>query len=155
MDIHYTKTSLYALIRESTEALAMANRTVETELPAEDIDIFVDSQKMSQVLVNLLSNAIKYSEPGTPVLVTAIRIGDEIKISTLDHGMGIPPDNLQQIFTQFYRVARSSHKQGTGLGLYIAKEIMDAHSGRIWVESEEGKGSVFHVRFPMEPGKSG
>jgi PAS domain S-box-containing protein len=154
LDIHFTKTSLYSLIRESIEALATANRMIETELPAEDIEIIVDSQKMSQVLVNLLSNAIKYSDPATEISVTAIRIGDEIKISTLDHGMGIPSNNLQQVFTQFYRVARSSHKQGTGLGLYIAKEIIDAHSGRIWVESEEGKGSVFHVRFPIEPGKS-
>jgi two-component system sensor histidine kinase VicK len=79
-----------------------------------------------------------------------MRIGDEIKLSITDHGMGIAPNNLQQIFTQFYRVARSSHTQGTGLGLYIAKEIIDAHSGRIWAESEEGKGSIFHVQFPIE-----
>jgi len=153
LDIHFSKTTLYSLINDSIEAVATSGRPIDTELPAEDMEIVIDSQKMSQVLVNLLSNAIKYSEPDTGISLTAIGIGDEIQVSILDHGMGIAPGNLEKIFTQFYRVIRSSQTQGTGLGLYIAKEIMDAHSGKIWVESEVGKGCVFHVQFPINPGK--
>jgi PAS domain S-box-containing protein len=150
LDLNSQKTSLNAMISEILDTFEAADHKIETELPAEDIMVTVDIQKISQVIINILSNAVKYSQPGTPIYITVIRLGDQIKISIKDEGMGIPPQHLDKIFNQFYRIARSSNTRGMGLGLYIAKEIIDAHVGKIWAESGGGKGSVFYILLPIE-----
>lgn len=149
LNLNFRKTSLIGLIKESIDAVSHQHR-VETAVPQEDITVNVDSQKIIQVLTNIISNAVKYSQPGSPINITAIRLGDEIRISVTDKGMGISAQHLDKIFNQFYRVPKSSHTQGTGLGLYISKEIIEGHSGKIWAESEEGQGSTFHILFPIE-----
>ena len=78
-------------------------------------------------------------------------LGDQVQISVADEGPGIPPSELQQIFSQFYRIAANKHSsKGAGLGLYISKEIMEAHQGKIWAESIPGKGATFYITFPVE-----
>lgn len=150
MDLHFAKSSLNLLIYESVEAINPATHTIKTQLLHDDILITVDAQKMSQVLINLLANAIKYSEPGTTILVTASVLGDQVQISICDEGVGIASHDIDKIFNQFYRTSRTRSTHGLGLGLYIAREIMEGHMGKVWAESQEGKGSVFHVMFPVE-----
>jgi signal transduction histidine kinase len=106
---------------------------------------------MTQVLVNLLSNAMKYSPQGSNIRLEAGQLGGEAIVSIRDEGVGIAKLELERIFKQFYRVSASKEgAQGIGLGLYISKQFVDGHNGRIWAESEIGKGSTFYVSFPVE-----
>jgi two-component system phosphate regulon sensor histidine kinase PhoR len=122
---------------ESAPALPLAN---------------VDPTRVEQVLVNLLHNAIKFNQPGGRVSVHARPAEEDwLQVSVEDTGAGIPPDDLPRVFERFYKVdkARSGGGEGgTGLGLAIAKHIVQAHGGRIWVESVEGAGSSFHFTLP-------
>lgn len=154
-DLHFTRTTLNTLVRESVEIVDPTMKEITIELPKDDVAVNIDSLKITQVLVNLLSNAIKYSEPPAKVSIVGIRLGDQVKISVYDKGIGIPRSQLDKIFSQFYRVAKSSNAPGMGLGLFISKEIVEMHLGKIWAESEEGKGSVFHVQLPMERWETG
>ncbi len=155
LDLYFSKTSLKDILKESIELIDFSDHTIQVDNPAEDIAIVVDHQKITQVLINLLTNAVKYSMPGTTISVTAMLLGDQIQISVSDQGIGIPPEHRQKIFDQFYRISSADKikAKGMGLGLYISKEIMEAHSGKIRVESEEGKGSTFYIQFPVNRGK--
>jgi PAS domain S-box-containing protein len=150
LDLQFEKSSLHAMIRESIETINPEDRPLELEMPPEDLWVTMDSQKMSQVVINLLSNAIKYSAAGTAVGISVMRLGDEIRITIRDQGVGIATQHLDKIFNQFYRVDKKQKIPGIGLGLYIARQIVEGHLGRIWAESEEGTGSAFHVLFPIE-----
>jgi len=109
----------------------------------------VDPQRLIQVLDNLISNAIKFSEPGGKVQVSLVGHEDSFEIVVADEGVGIAPEEQERIFERFYRAHATAEKAtGSGLGLVIAKEIVEAHDGRIWVESALGKGSTFHVIIP-------
>lgn len=155
LDLYFSRTSLKDVLKESIELIDFSDHTIQVDNPAEDITIVVDHQKITQVLINLLTNAVKYSMPGTTISVTAMLLGDQIQISVSDQGIGIPPEHRQKIFDQFYRISSADKikAKGMGLGLYISKEIMEAHSGKIRVESEEGKGSTFYIQFPVNRGK--
>jgi signal transduction histidine kinase len=109
-----------------------------------------DHDRLAQVVGNLLSNAIKYSPGGGTVRVTATLIGDEAWAFVRDRGLGIPADHQRQIFTKFFRgdVGRERGIAGTGLGLVLARQIVEAHGGRIGFESEAGKGSTFWFHVP-------
>ena len=109
-----------------------------------------DSDRLAQVVGNLLSNAIKYSPDGGTVDVTASLIRGEGWIWVRDHGLGIPRDHQDRVFTKFFRgeAARKRAISGTGLGLVLARQIVEAHGGSIGFDSEEGKGSTFWVRLP-------
>jgi len=120
---------------------------VMMELGADLPRIKFDTDKIMQVLVNLLANAIKYSESG-PVVVQTRLEDSEIRVSVRDSGQGIYPEELDEIFKPFVQ-AKGKKKGGTGLGLTIAKEIVLAHHGKIWVESEIGKGSIFYFTLPV------
>ena len=108
------------------------------------------SQLMCLALTNLINNAIKYSEPGSKIEIRAEENNDTVIIEVKDQGCGIPEDDLDRIFERFYRVdkARSRDLGGTGLGLAIVKHIVHAHRGKIEVESEPGKGSLFRIILP-------
>ncbi|MEO5562495.1 MAG: ATP-binding protein [Chitinophagaceae bacterium] len=151
LDLNFSKISLSELIKGSIETVDAENHIIGFQIPDQDIIITVDILKISQVLINLISNAIKYSPQGSRIFLTGIQFGDEIQISVEDSGIGIPSHHLDKIFNQFYRIKESNNqKPGVGLGLYISKEIIDGHLGKIWAESEEGKGSTFHISFPVE-----
>lgn len=109
-----------------------------------------DSDRLGQVLVNLLHNAVKFSPDGGPVTVTVRRRGDEIVTAVSDQGLGIPRASLPRVFERFYKVDRARVRGGgTGLGLAISRHVVQAHGGRIWVESEEGVGSTFSFAIPI------
>ena len=115
--------------------------------------VSADPNRLERILTNLLSNALKYSPPETDVLLTGQRTDDQVTVSVSDRGAGIPGDDLPHLFDRFYRVRRAKRAEGLGLGLYITRMLVEAHGGRIWVESEVGKGSTFSFTLPAIDGK--
>jgi heavy metal sensor kinase len=122
----------------------------------EACEVDADPQRLHQALTNLIENAIKYARPGGEVAVTAWSRGDEVGVTVADDGPGIPAAAREQLFDRFYRVdgSRGRENGGSGLGLAICREIAGAHGGRVWVESEEGRGSAFTLALPR-PGARG
>lgn len=121
-------------------------------LPTEAIYIDMDQDKITQVLDNIISNALKYSPEGGKITFQ-VKVSDNIiTISVRDEGVGIPNENINQVFERFYRVdkARTRKLGGTGLGLAIAKEMVGAHGGEIWATSKEGKGTTIFFTLPIE-----
>jgi len=121
---------------------------VKVQIPANLPDVLADPDRLDRIVTNLISNALKYSPPGAEVLVKAKRINDEVLTSVTDRGIGISPEDLPHIFERFYQPKVSPQRRGLGLGLYITKMLVEAHGGRIWVESELGKGSSFFFTLP-------
>ncbi len=109
-----------------------------------------DEERLGQLLANLLHNAVKFSPHGGEVVVRVQPAGADVVVSVEDRGVGIPRGDLERVFERFYKVdkARVRGRGGTGLGLAIARHIAEAHGGRIWVESEEGRGSTFRFAIP-------
>jgi PAS domain S-box-containing protein len=116
------------------------------ELPA----VRVDRAKLEEILINLIDNAIKYSPDDTPIRVSARIAGEEIEVSVDDRGFGIAPEDVAQLFQKFQRISTPATRDigGTGLGLYIVKGLVEAHGGRVWVESVPGAGSSFTFTVP-------
>ena len=114
-------------------------------------DIAADRRRLAEVLQNLLDNAIQYTPSGGQIMLSASADGGEVTLTVSDTGIGIPQADQPRIFERFYRVdvARSREVGGTGLGLSIAKHLVEAHGGRIWVDSEVGQGSQFHFTVPI------
>jgi len=133
IDLHQATAPSHRLVLEAPERLAGS----------------WDGGRISQLLANLISNAIKYSPTGGEVRVAVARIAGEACVRVSDHGIGMCPDQIEQLFQPFTRLYRGQEIQGLGLGLYISKAIAEAHGGRIWVESELGQGSTFIVVLPL------
>jgi two-component system phosphate regulon sensor histidine kinase PhoR len=113
--------------------------------------VSADGSRIEQVLVNLIHNAIKFTPTGGRVTVSAKAEGDRLIVSVSDTGVGIPEDDLPRVFERFYKADRARAGGGTGLGLAIAKHVVEAHGGRIWVESVEGRGATFSLGLPLAP----
>jgi signal transduction histidine kinase len=107
-----------------------------------------DGVRLAQVFDNLFTNAIKYA-PGAPITILLSQVGEKVIISFIDHGPGIPKESLPLIFDRFYRVRTEKSTTGTGLGLYICKQIIEAHRGKIWAESNIGQGTTFFIELPI------
>lgn len=106
-----------------------------------------DQYRLEQVVSNLVTNAMKYGE-GKPILIKIETEGDNFHLSVKDEGMGIEKENLSKIFSKFERAIVPNEISGLGLGLYISKQIVDSHRGKIHVESHKGQGSTFTVIIP-------
>lgn len=117
----------------------------------ETIIIKADKEKIEQVVNNFLSNAIKYSGKGNEISISIKKTGGNLQVAVADKGIGINPKDQQKIFQRFYRVENTGMKNisGFGIGLYLSSEIILRHNGKIWVESEEGKGSTFYFSLPL------
>lgn len=127
------------------------SRDIRFEVSTPETAVHADPDRMRQVIDNLLSNALKYSAEGTQIDVNVIVEGSFILTSITDHGIGIPRDEIPQLFERFHRARNVSSRYygGLGLGLYIARAIVDAHGGTIDVVSDEGSGSTFTVHMPL------
>jgi two-component system, OmpR family, sensor histidine kinase VicK len=128
------------------------NVSFKREITEDAIFVEIDEDKITQVLDNIISNAMKYSPEGGKITFGVKVLDDQIVASISDEGVGIPKDNLDKIFDRFYRVdkARTRKLGGTGLGLAIAREMVNAHGGRIWAESVEGKGTTVQFTLPYD-----
>jgi signal transduction histidine kinase len=127
---------------------ATAKRIIlRSNLPADLPPVQADEDRITQVLLNLVANAIQHTPEGGDVSISAARQSDEVHIAVQDTGVGIPPEHLVNLFTRFYRVDKSRSRNaggGSGIGLTIAKHLVEAHGGQIWAESRgEGQGSTF------------
>ena len=129
-------------------ATSIDSSRVGLQFPADLPPVLADRHQLERVLTNLLTNALKYSPPGKGVTVEAAATGTEVVVSVQDQGEGIAPEDLPLLFERFFRSGTARGAQGLGLGLYIAKMLVEAHGGRIWVESEPGKGSRFSFTLP-------
>jgi signal transduction histidine kinase len=151
--LHKHLHDLGVLSREVAEdQRLLTSRQIILDLPQQPIKMQIDGDRMSQVLINLISNAVKYSPDQTPVEVKLKAEQNVALLSVRDHGKGIAKDQLDHIFETFYRTpdAQSSSKRGLGLGLSIARDIVERHNGRIWCESAVGDGSTFFVELPLD-----
>jgi signal transduction histidine kinase len=120
---------------------------VPDDLPA----VYADPERVHQVLFNLLDNAVRFTPSGGRVTVTAHRGNGNVDVAVADTGPGIAPEHLPRLFERFYRVdsGRSRDEGGTGIGLAIARSVVEAHGGRIWAESQPGRGSTFTFELPV------
>jgi signal transduction histidine kinase len=150
--------NIATLIKQSVaarQAKAEARKlSVSTELPDELPEVSIDSQRIGQVLNNLLDNAMAHTPAGGSVKVTAEERDDFLEVSIADTGEGIPEKDLPNIFERFYRTDRSRARStgGSGLGLTIARRLVEAHGGKIEVRSRVGEGSVFTFTLPLAGG---
>lgn len=144
--------SFFNSIIDRFEMAKSQNVTFERLLPEVSYYVEIDTDKVTQVIDNIISNAIKYSPDGGSVRFGFTVQGEMLKVMISDDGMGIPKENVTRIFDRFYRVdrARARSMGGTGLGLAIAREMIEAHGGKIWAESEEGYGTTIFFTLPYD-----
>lgn len=174
LDVTRLQAGRLQLSKEPHDLVALANRlckrmqttttqhVIRLETHAKHLIVEIDVRRIEQVFHNLLSNAIKYSPSGGEIAIDLRRVGPDLahgierpsaEITIQDHGMGIPAEQQAMIFERFVR-ARNAQEHGidgTGLGLYLCKEILAAHDGHIWFVSEEGQGTTFHALIPLLP----
>lgn len=153
MDIEPLVSDIYEELLESAKkkGLKFIYNKPETRLP----DVNMDEEKMRQVVMNLTDNSIKYTKKGK-IEIELKQVGEYIEYSVTDNGMGIKKEDLPNLFKKFSRGTGTSlvHTEGTGLGLYVAKQMVDAHEGRVWAESEgPDKGARFVFQIPVYKGK--
>lgn len=148
---NYSEVSLAELVRPILDLFNAQRQRIEVSLPINLPPLWADPDRIVQTITNLIGNALKYSPNGGDVIFSAQpdKYG-MIEISVKDYGLGIPKDAQSQLFGKFFRVDNSDRREigGTGLGLAISREIVEAHGGKIWVESELGQGSVFYFTLP-------
>jgi signal transduction histidine kinase len=156
IEVKANPVSLDGLVHEAAEALrpVAAEKVIalETTNCEPSILVWADRDKINQVLMNLIGNAIKFTPVQGRVTVSASRNGGgNVQVSVSDTGPGVPPDEKEKIFAKFYRIAETNgeNSKGTGLGLAISKALVELHGGKIWVESEEGRGSTFSFTLPL------
>jgi signal transduction histidine kinase len=115
------------------------------------LPVVVDAAQIERVIVNLLTNALKFSAPGSPVVAKFYREGNRALVSVVDQGSGIDPQHLAHVFEKHYRGRAHAEIEGSGLGLYISRLIVEAHGGQIWADSTVGSGSRFTFALPIKP----
>ncbi len=153
--VNYEPTDLLSLARQSCEGIALRAQkkeiTVSEDFPAGKVEISGDFDKLSQVMTNLLSNALKFTVKGG-ITVEVRDLGEEVRCAVKDTGSGISNENLSKLFSKFEQFGKPtvSAEKGSGLGLVISKSIIEAHGGRMGVESELGKGSTFFFILPKQ-----
>jgi len=149
-----THFDIIQLVTDVIELMQFSTNThkivLETEYP--QLEVYADKNRIEQVLINLISNAIKYSYKADLVKIRITTSGNDPIVSVQDFGVGIEQTQHEQIFSRFYRINDTKNSiPGLGIGLFISKEIIERHNGKLWMESEPGKGSTFSFQLPASP----
>jgi signal transduction histidine kinase len=148
-DLSHAIQNALTLVRERALRRGIALHHV---IDARVADIRADERKIKQVLLNLLSNAIKFTPEGGRIEVRAAPTDGTIEISITDTGVGIAPEDQETVFEEFRQVGTADKKaEGTGLGLALSRKFIELHGGKIWVQSEVGRGSTFTFTLPVRP----
>ncbi len=153
LNLHYSLVNLNALFKDSQNYFKNKaqekNVKLTYALPKEDVCIFVDSERILQVITNVINNAIKFTPESKGIKIEVKTIGADVRICINDTGIGIKESDLPYIFEKFVQVSRNSEaKKGVGMGLPIVKELIEKHKGKIWVESKFGVGTKFYFTLP-------
>lgn len=128
------------------------NHTLTTNIPTALPLIHGDGPRLEQVMLNLMTNAVKFTPPGGRICITAREEGLGLTVSVNDNGIGIPKQEQSRLFQPYSRIMSDRQKQpGLGLGLALAKQVVELHSGKIWVDSDTGCGSTFYFTLPKRP----
>jgi two-component system phosphate regulon sensor histidine kinase PhoR len=150
---HLLHQAMQSVVPEAEKALVHIVVRYPQEFPA----IWGDELRLCQVLTNLLHNAIKFSPPESEIVLSLTDRGTYAEFAVQDHGKGVPPEEHLLVFERFYQSdsSRHAHSGGYGLGLAIAKLIVEQHHGRIWLDSSEGQGTTFYFTLPFDAGEAG
>ncbi|WP_165423738.1 ATP-binding protein [Ktedonosporobacter rubrisoli] len=155
LDLSYEDFYLADLLAESVRSVQASaeQHTIELDLQVPDTKIRADRVRLGQVIGNILDNAIKYSPQGGQVIVRLQEQKGYYTVSVIDQGIGVSPEHFDHIFERFYRIHNTASHQyaGIGLGLFVAKAIVDGHGGHIWFTNNQGVGSTFHFTIPIRP----
>jgi len=155
MELHLARLNVTDCVHKSMRSLrslAEVNKVTIRAEPEERLpEVMADRDRLEQVITNLLSNALKYSPSEKDVRVRVAAVDNSVRVSVSDEGPGIPPDQLGKVFDRFQQLAGA--KKGTGLGLTIARALVEQHRGRMWVESELGHGTSFYFEIPAAGGE--
>lgn len=153
LDMKRKEFDLMNLIESIIQDTELEHKNRVKVVSTQHITVFADRMRIGQVLTNLLTNAVKYSDKNTDISVQLRTVANVAMVMVEDKGKGIPKEKLEKVFRPFYRALEEDDRNaisGSGLGLYISREIVRQHGGRMWVESEEGKGSQFYFTLPFE-----
>ena len=151
LDYRITTFDFNEMIESTVENVKLTSRT-HTIIKTGKVndEVTGDKERLQQVVINLLTNAIKYSPRAEQVFLTVEQKNNMVQVSVKDNGIGIPDKSLNKIFEKYYRVEEDSmHFQGMGIGLFVSYEIIQRHHGKLWAESEPGKGSTFSFTIPL------
>jgi signal transduction histidine kinase len=154
--IEQTKVELGELVLEQVESLKPTAKTRDLKLsfrtPAKFPSLMLDAAKIRQVVMNFIDNSLYYAKPNTEVKIKLSQKGKNVEFTVTDHGIGVPEAEQRRLFNKFFRAsnARKQRPDGTGVGLFLAKKVIDAHDGEIIFKSQEGKGSTFGFSLPVE-----
>ena len=149
LPLRFQTLRLDSVLRDVVTRLRVRHKDLDVSMDLKHTpSIQGDGVRLAQVFDNLFTNAIKYA-PNAPITVLLDQVGDKVIISFIDRGPGIPSEALDFIFDRFYRVRSEKSVTGTGLGLYICKQIIEAHRGKIWAESDPGQGTTFFIELPI------
>ncbi len=143
---------IYPVVETTSPLSHLKGQTLEVEIRPNLPKLMADSHRLEQVLTNMVSNAIKYTPQGGSIKTVVSQQNGRIQFAVSDTGRGIPQEDLDKVFDPFYRVPLHSGDRtpGTGLGLALAKSLVELHGGEIWVESEPEKGSTFYFTVPID-----
>jgi signal transduction histidine kinase len=150
LPLRFQPLRLDAVLRDVILRLRARHKDLDVSMELDAVPpVYGDGVRLAQVFENLFTNAIKYA-PGAPIVIILKQVYEDAVVSFIDHGPGIPKESLPLIFERFYRVRGEKSVTGTGLGLYICKQIILAHRGKIWAESSPGQGTTFFIQLPID-----
>jgi signal transduction histidine kinase len=150
LQLRFQPLRLDAVLRDVVLRVRARHKNLEVSTELDSVSpVYGDGVRLAQVFDNLFTNAIKYA-PGAPIVILLRQVDENVLISFIDRGPGIPADSLHLIFERFYRVRGEKTVTGTGLGLFICKQIIQAHRGKIWAESTPGQGTTFYIELPVD-----
>lgn len=139
------------LVEETIQVIGQAHPSYHIEIRGKaELTLSADKDKLMQVLINYLTNAVKYSGGNTHIEVSVVVRDGSLVVAVTDRGKGIPAKELPFVFNRFYRAEKTRNLEGLGIGLFLSRQIVEAHQGRTWVESKEGEGSTFYFSLPSK-----